>query len=58
MVALVAVIAVAVTAEMVGDGVRVRNVELADVAVSAALLVEATSKSYVVLCVRPVSVSE
>ena len=45
MVAVVAVIAVAVTAEMTGGGVNVANEELADVPVSDEPLVEATSKS-------------
>jgi hypothetical protein len=58
MIALVVVIEVAVTAEMTGAGVDVRKVLLVDVVDWLAAFAETTAKSYVVLCVRPVRVTE
>jgi len=58
MVAPVVVRLVTVMAEIVGAGVNVRKVELAEVVDWLELLADTTSKSYVVLCVRPVSVTE
>ena len=57
-VAEVVVMAVAVTAVMVGATAVVVKVELPEVAVRLALLVETTSKSYVVPGVSPVNVTE
>ena len=56
-VAEVVVIAVAVTAEMVGGAIVVK-VALGEVAVRLELLVETTSKSYRVAGVKPVIVTE
>lgn len=58
MVAPVVVIAVAVTAEMTGSGVNVRKVLLVEVVDWLAAFAEMTAKSYVVLCVSPMRVTE
>jgi hypothetical protein len=58
MVAELAVIAVAVTAEMVGGTFTVVKVKLPDVLVPPGLLVDTTSKSYVAPGVNPVRFTE
>jgi hypothetical protein len=58
MVSDVGVTPVTSTLEMTGATVKVENVELVEVDVPPGLLVDATSKSYVVPAVRPVSVTE
>jgi hypothetical protein len=50
--------AVATTLEMTGGFVKVENVWFVDKLVPPGLLVDATSKSYVVPTVRPVSTTE
>ena len=58
MVADVVVIAVAVTAEITGATAVVVKVALGEVDDRLELLVETTSKSYSVPCVKPVMVTE
>ena len=58
MVAAVEVIAVAVTAEITGATAVVVKVALGEVVDRLELLVETTSKSYSVPCVRPLIVTE